>query len=153
MTGGAAGIIKGKMTAKSGRITKAALDKLINTALEVRENSYSPYSKYKVGAALLADSGRIYAGANFENASYGAGTCAERVALGTALSAGERKFVAVCVAGQDNTITPCGICRQALCEFGDIDVYCVGADGSRDTVKKYKLSQLLPESFGPGQLN
>ena len=134
------------------KVNDAALRTLVKAALEVRENSYSPYSKYKVGAALLSASGKIYTGANFENASFGAGTCAERVALGAALSAGERRFAAICVAGADDSITPCGICRQALCEFGDIDVYCVGAEETSE-VKKYKLSRLLPASFGPERLN
>jgi cytidine deaminase len=123
---------------------------LIEAAKAVRENSYSPYSKYKVGAALLAVSGKIYSGANFENAAYGAGTCAERVALGAALSAGERKFKAICVCGADASITPCGICRQALVEFGDIDVICVGEDGGETS--SYRLSELLKASFGPANL-
>lgn len=123
---------------------------LIEAAKAVRENSYSPYSKYKVGAALLAASGKIYTGANFENAAYGAGTCAERVALGAALSAGERKFKAICVCGIDASITPCGICRQALVEFGDIDVICVGEDGNE--TRSYLLSELLKASFGPANL-
>ena len=117
---------------------------LINAAKEARENAYAPYSKYKVGAALLAKSGKIYTGCNFENASFGAGTCAERVALGAALAAGERDFVAVaCVA--EGSVTPCGICRQALAEFGDITVYCADASGA--DIREYKLSELLPHAF------
>lgn len=117
---------------------------LVNAAIKARENAYAPYSKYKVGAALLAKSGRVYTGCNFENASFGAGTCAERVALGAALAAGEREFVAVaCVA--DGNVTPCGICRQALAEFGDIAVYCADANGG--DVREYRLSELLPHSF------
>ncbi len=131
-------------------LTKARMAELIGEARAVRSNSYSQYSNYKVGAALLASSGKIYAGANFENAAYGAGTCAERVALGTALSAGERKFIAICVCGADDSISPCGICRQALCEFGDITVISVGADG--DAARVTTLGTLLPDSFGPGNL-
>ncbi len=125
-------------------------EQLIAGAVSVRENSYSPYSHYKVGAALMGASGRIYTGANFENASYGAGTCAERVALGAALSAGERSFAALCVCAEDESVTPCGICRQALSEFGDIPVICVGADGK--TVREYRLGELLPSGFGPANL-
>ena len=135
-------------------LTKARRAELLAASRAARQNAYAPYSNYKVGAALLADSGRIYAGANFENAAYGAGTCAERVALGAALAAGERKFIAVCVCGADNTISPCGICRQALCEFGDMTVLCAGAEdsGPGSAVREFKLSELLPESFGPAQL-
>lgn len=132
------------------RMTPSQKQKMIEAAKKVRENSYSPYSNYKVGAALLASSGKIYTGANFENAAYGAGTCAERVALGAALSAGERRFIAICVYGSDNTITPCGICRQALAEFGEIDVICAGDNG--DGTVNYKLSELLKASFGPANL-
>ncbi len=116
---------------------------LIEAAKEVRECAYAPYSEYKVGAALLAKSGRVYVGCNFENASFGAGTCAERVALGAAIAAGEREFIAIACVGGDG-VTPCGICRQALAEFGDIAVYC--ADGCGD-VREYTLAQLLPHGF------
>jgi len=126
-------------------------DILIEKAREVRENAYAPYSKFKVGAALLAKSGKIYTGANFENASFGAGTCAERVALGAALAAGEREFSLLVVAGGSATITPCGICRQALSEFagkkhpaGDLMIICVGDDGDMRT---HWLSGLLPFGF------
>ena len=119
-------------------------DELIAAACRARENAYAPYSSYKVGAALLARSGKIYSGANFENASFGAGTCAERVALGAALSAGERKFLAVaCVGGEG--ITPCGICRQALSEFGDVFVITALPDGT--VQKEFRLSELLPHAF------
>ncbi len=124
-------------------IDKDVKNELINAAREVRENAYAPYSKYKVGAALLAKSGKVYVGCNFENASFGAGACAERVALGAAIAAGEREFVAVACVGGDG-VTPCGICRQALSEFGDIAVYC--ADDSGD-VREYTLAQLLPHGF------
>ena len=135
-------------------LTAARRGELLAAARAVRLNSYSPYSNYKVGAALLAASGKIYVGANFENAAYGAGTCAERVALGAALAAGEREFVAVCVCGADNTVSPCGICRQALSEFGDMTVLCIGAEGSTaaNAIRELKLSALLPESFGPANL-
>ena len=119
-------------------------DALIEAAIRVRENAYAPYSNYKVGAALLAKSGKMYTGCNFENASFGAGTCAERVALGAALSAGEREFLAVACAGGDDEITPCGICRQALSEFGNIEVFCVSETGN---VREFTLAELLPHGF------
>ncbi len=125
-------------------IDKDVKNELINAAREVRENSYAPYSRYKVGAALLAKSGKVYVGCNFENASFGAGTCAERVALGAAIAAGEREFIAVACVGGDG-VTPCGICRQALAEFGDIDVY--SADAGSGDVREYTLAQLLPHGF------
>jgi len=117
---------------------------LIEAASKARENAYAPYSNFKVGAAILTDDGKIYTGANFENASFGAGTCAERVALGSALAAGERKFTAVCCIGE-GSITPCGICRQALSEFGDMTVICTSPDG--EYMMEYKLSELLPCQF------
>lgn len=125
-------------------IKKEQREKLIALAIEVRKNSYSPYSNYRVGAALLTGNGKIYVGSNFENSSFGAGTCAERVALGAALSAGERDFVAICVCGNKASITPCGICRQALCEFGEIEIICCDENGNTE---EYKLSEILPKSF------
>lgn len=121
-------------------------EKLIEMARQARENAYAPYSNYRVGAALLAKSGKIYVGCNFENASFGAGICAERVALGAAVAAGEREFEAVACVGADSKITPCGICRQALSEFGDMSVYCSGPDTDSE-VREYTLSELLPHAF------
>ena len=118
--------------------------KLLIAAFEARENAYAPYSKFKVGAAILTDSGSIFTGANFENAAFGAGTCAERVALGSALAAGYRNFTAVACVGEGK-ITPCGICRQALAEFGDMTVICASPDG--EYMREYKLSELLPNGF------
>ena len=117
---------------------------LVSAALTARENAYAPYSNYKVGAAILTADGKIYTGANFENASFGAGICAERVALGAALAAGERKFEAVACTAANSSVTPCGICRQALAEFGDMDVICTGDDGE---IREYRLSELLPHGF------
>ncbi len=119
-------------------------NELIEAARTARENAYAPYSNYKVGAAILASGGKIYTGCNFENASFGAGTCAERVALGAALAAGERDFFALACIGSDENITPCGICRQALSEFGDMKIFCGSVDGK---VHEYTLSELLPFGF------
>ena len=125
-------------------ITNTQKKLLIDLAVDVRKNSYSPYSNYKVGAALLAKNGKVYTGSNFENAAFGAGVCAERVALGAALSAGEREFIAICICGQNNNITPCGICRQSLSEFNDIEVICCDEQGN---TQEYCLSNILPKSF------
>ncbi len=120
-------------------------ERLIHRAIEARRNSYSPYSNFKVGAALLTQNGTIYSGCNFENVSFGAGTCGERVALGSALSAGEREFVAIAVCGGNSPLKPCGICRQALLEFGDMLVICTDSKGER--IEEYMLSELLPCAF------
>lgn len=124
-------------------INENLLCELTEKSLSTRENAYAPYSNFKVGAALLAESGKIYTGCNFENASFGAGTCAERVALGSALAAGERNFLAICITA-GRIVTPCGICRQALSEFGDLEVFCADTNGNS---KRFRLSELLPEAF------
>ena len=124
-------------------IEASLVGSLASLSLSAREAAYAPYSGFRVGAALLAESGKIYTGCNFENASFGAGTCAERVALGSAIAAGERKFRAICVSAE-RIVTPCGICRQALSEFGDMEVFCQNADGK---MKRFMLSELLPEAF------
>ncbi|MCL2445492.1 MAG: cytidine deaminase [Oscillospiraceae bacterium] len=118
---------------------------LIRAAVEVRNFAYVPYSRFKVGAALLSKSGRIFIGCNFENAAFGAGVCAERVALGNAITAGETEFVAIAICGDDKPTPPCGICRQSLIEFGEIKVYC--ADFSGEKVIEFTLRELLPMSF------
>src|SRR5690349_17727864 len=95
-------------------------DPLIKTAAEARTNSYSPYSQFRVGAALLAKSGKVYTGCNIENVSYTPTMCAERVAIGSAIAAGEQpgSFVAIAVVGDDpHPSTPCGVCRQILIEL------------------------------------
>lgn len=123
-------------------------EELIKKAIEVRENSYSPYSDFKVGAAILCSSGKIYTGTNVENASYGASICAERSAVTAAISCGERKFIAIAVVGGKDKLEfcpPCGICRQVLSEFGGGSIKVVLCD--EKDVKTYSLSELLPESF------
>ena len=121
------------------------ITELIELAKKVREFAYAPYSKFSVGAALMAVSGKIYTGCNLENATYGATICAERAALCSAVAAGEREFSAIAIVADAKNIVPCGICRQQLSEFSPkMDVYCAGVDG---TVKKYKLNDLLPNAF------
>ena len=124
---------------------------LIQKALQAREAAYAPYSRYKVGAALLGRSGRIYTGCNIENASYGATICAERVAAVKAVSEGELQFegLAVAVDG-DEPGSPCGICRQFLAEFGTgLRLILVNLKGARvdSTLEEY-----LPEAFTPRKL-
>lgn len=123
---------------------------LAAAAAAARAGAYAPYSGYAVGAAVLAESGAVYAGANVENAAYPAGLCAERVAAAAAVSAGERRLLAVAVSTATGG-APCGVCRQFLAEFGSqLAVILVGADGTvRETVS---LADLLPKAFGPAYL-
>ncbi|KAK9461495.1 cytidine deaminase [Lipomyces oligophaga] len=120
--------------------------------LEARKLSYSPYSNFAVGAVLVSSSGEFIAGANVENACYGAGICAERTAMVKAITSGIKSFIAVGVASSAGTTTsPCGICRQFLREFAPvIDVYMFSEDGS---YVLEPLTTLLPRSFGPSNLN
>jgi cytidine deaminase len=122
-------------------------DPLVRAARAVQARAYAPYSRYRVGAALETASGTIYVGCNVENASYGLTNCAERVAVGAAVSAGDRDFRRiVVVTDSDPPAPPCGACRQVLREFGpDLVVEAVGpARRSR-----WVLGDLLPASFGP----
>ena len=124
-------------------------DALIQAAVAARKQSYSPYSKYAVGAALLADNGRFYTGCNVENSSYGLTICAERTAVVKMVSDGVRKIEAIVVC-TENAGSPCGACRQVLAEFaGDVPVWLVDANGNgRETT----LYTLLPDHFGPEHL-
>ena len=117
---------------------------LIGRAMEMANAAYAPYSHFRVGAAVLAESGRVYGGANVENASYGATMCAERSAVFAAVNAGERKLTAIAV-----TETPCGMCRQVMREFCDPKAFKVIVGKSAEDYKEYTLEELLPESFGP----
>lgn len=125
---------------------------LFEQACEAMQNSYSPYSHFKVGACILTSSGRTFKGCNFENASYGAAICAERCATSCAVAAGERKFMAIAIAAEKQAAWPCGICRQVLREFAcDLNMpVIIGKAGAEYTVKT--LGELLPESFGPEDL-
>ena len=120
---------------------------LIGRALEMAKAAYAPYSHFRVGAAVLAESGKVYGGANVENASYGATICAERNAVAAAVNAGERKLTAVAV-----TATPCGMCRQVMREFCDPKAFRVIVAKSADDFRVFTLDELLPESFGPDHL-
>ena len=125
---------------------------LLRAASEARELAYAPYSRFRVGAALLTPDGTIFVGANVENAAYGSTICAERVALPAAIIQGAREFEALAVVGDgDGPCTPCGACRQVLFEFApDLLVLAGGGDGA---VAEYRLGRdLLPEGFGPLRL-
>lgn len=119
---------------------------LLGAARAVRNNAYTPYSQFQVGAALRAESGQIYRGANIENASYGLSRCAEQSAVQAMASAGERSFSELVVyTTAENPATPCGACRQILFEFAeDAQVYLVNNEG---TVKRYRTDELLPDGF------
>ena len=123
---------------------------LIERALAVRRWAYAPYSHYHVGAALLADSGKIYDGINVENAAYGSSICAERTALVKAVSEGERRFEAIAVV-TNNGGSPCGACRQMLAEFG-LDLKILLIDGKGKVLRETTLRELLPEAFTPDSL-
>jgi len=123
---------------------------LIQRAIEARQWAYAPYSGYFVGAALLAESGRIYTGVNVENAAYPAGTCAERTAVFKAISEGERQFEAIAVVTA-NGGAPCGSCRQVLAEFG-LETVVVVADENGRIVLETDVAGLLPGAFRPDQL-
>ena len=125
---------------------------LFDRACEAMKNAYAPYSRYKVGACLLSEDGRAFTGCNVENSSFGGTICAERTAVVKAVSEGARAFTAIAVVGEHNDAWPCGICRQVLNEFSkDMRVVCGAASTGKFTVMK--LSELLPHSFGPQDLN
>ncbi|ODV80530.1 cytidine deaminase [Suhomyces tanzawaensis NRRL Y-17324] len=120
--------------------------------LNARNVSYSPYSNFRVGCTILTETGEHFSGANVENASYGAGVCAERTAICKAVTEGHRKFKIIAISGDDEEpITPCGICRQFIREFApEVPIYMFNKDGSKFI--KVFLQDLLPLSFGPENL-
>ena len=129
-------------------ISAQALGRLMNAAAKAREGAVSPYSKFRVGAALMTKAGAIVTGANVESASYGLTCCAERVALFNALTSGKRNFIAVAVVARaEGGPMPCGACRQLLAEYAsDAKVYV--ADSRRlKAVKQFSVRELLPGAF------
>jgi cytidine deaminase len=120
--------------------------KLIAAAKAAQRNAHAPYSKFRVGAALLTKSGKVYTGVNVENASYGLTNCAERVAVGKAVSEGHRKFQAIAVVAPSAALSPCGACRQVLAEFGECVVICADSRNTR-RLRIHLLSELLPHTF------
>lgn len=127
--------------------------RLYEAALEASRAAYSPYSHFPVGAAVLVETGEIFAGCNVENAAYPQGACAEANAIGAMVSAGERQIAAVLTVCEGEPLgTCCGGCRQRIREFAalDVPIYASDTTGVRDT---YTLDQLLPHSFGPDHLH
>jgi cytidine deaminase len=119
---------------------------LVERARTARENAYAPYSEYTVGAALLTADGTVYTGCNIENANYSNSLHAEEVAVGKAVSAGHREFARVAVSsGEQDGVTPCGMCRQTLSEFADGELVVVCDEG--DTNRSYSLGTLLPDAI------
>jgi len=131
-------------------MTEWSREKLVAQAREARQRAYAPYSGYRVGAALLTKSGRIYTGCNVENAVYPLCTCAERVAVVKAVSEGEQEFDALAVV-TENSGAPCGSCRQTLREFGE-DIVVLIADAA-GAYWETTVAKLLPDSFGANDLN
>jgi cytidine deaminase len=130
------------------------IEKLIDIAIEQLEFSYTPYSNFKVGAALLTRSGEIYTGCNIENASYTPTNCAERTAFFKAVSEGVRDFQAICiVGGKDGKLTeytaPCGVCRQVMMEFCNPKTFQIILAVDKERYEIYTLEELMPLGFGP----
>lgn len=146
------------MESKNMNAVEGKREFLIQQALEAREYSYAPYSGFCVGAALLGKSGMVYTGCNIENAAYGPSNCAERTAFFKAVSVGEREFEAIAIAGgpgaeePDDFCPPCGVCRQVMMEFCDPEEFLIILVKSADQTMDYKLADLLPMGFGPGNL-
>ncbi|WVQ85401.1 cytidine deaminase [Cryptococcus sp. DSM 104549] len=160
------------MPTEAYQLPPSILDELFSAAIKYRDRAYAPYSKFHVGAALLGEDGQIFGGCNVENASYGAGICAERTAMTKAVSEGQKKFLAVAVVSDipSPTTSPCGICRQFLREFLEPHVpiyllsgaYPVGTNPSfledlegeeaKKHIVKMTMAEVLPNSFGPEHL-
>ena len=125
-------------------MNKHTRNELIQKAMQAKETSYSPYSKFRVGASVLTDDGEIFAGCNVENSSYGLAICAERNAVFHAAFAGKRKIVAVAVSSDEDTfITPCGACRQVIAEFADKNAEVILLTKKRKS-KSVKFGKIFP---------
>lgn len=131
----------------------ASLDSLFEVAKAIQEKAYVPYSRFKVGAAIRSETGRVFAGCNVENAAYPQGSCAETGAISAMIAAGESRIGEILVIGDgDNLVTPCGGCRQRIREFATAltPVHVAGPEGVR---RRFTLEDLLPSSFGPDNLS
>ena len=144
---------------KNGPVPEQPDDEtLYEAAVKMRERSYAPYSRFRVGAALLAKDGTVWTGCNIENASYGACNCAERTAFFKAVSEGEKHFSAIAIAGGPegaetlDFCPPCGICRQVMEEFCGQDFRII-LGNSAGELKVLTMAELLPYGFGPGDLD
>lgn len=128
------------------------IDRLFEAARAARARAHAPYSKFRVGAAILSESGVIHVGCNVENAAYPEGACAETGAIAAMVLAGDRRIVAIAVFGDGVAlVTPCGGCRQRIREFATPDaiIHCTNGEGDRSS---FRLEELLPHSFGPANL-
>jgi len=137
-------------------VQKINYKELVQAAVDAKAMSYSPYSQFRVGAALMAKNGTVYMGCNIESASYSPTNCAERTALFKAVSEGEREFVAIAVAGSQKNAEPdycypCGVCRQALKEFVKDDLVVIIAKTASD-YRVHNFGELFPHGFGPEDL-
>lgn len=119
---------------------------LIDAAARVRQYAHAPYSNFLVGASLLTESDSLFGGCNIENASYGLTICAERIAIGNAISHGQKNFKAICIVA-DNAVSPCGACRQFIREFGSETIIILVDSSDNQIRKEFTIDQLLPESF------
>lgn len=136
---------------------KAMIEKLIDIAIRQLDFSYSPYSGFKVGAALLTKDGEIYTGCNIENASYTPTNCAERTAFFKAVSEGVREFQVICIVGGQNGVlteyaAPCGVCRQVMMEFCNPETFQIILAINKEKYDVFTLKELLPLGFGPANL-
>lgn len=127
------------------------IEELIKSAISARENSYSPYSKFRVGASVLMENGNIYSGCNIENAAYSPTICAERVAIFKGVFDGNRKILKLAVVGDSEETFPCGVCRQVIREFATKETEIIVIKSEKD-YEIFKLDELLPKSFGPEDL-
>ena len=130
-----------------------SLEALFEAAKAVQAKAYAPYSRFKVGAAIVTPDGQVFTGCNVENAAYPVGTCAEAGAISAMLAAGESRMAEIVVMGEgENLVTPCGGCRQRIREFAasDTPIHIAGPEGIR---KSFTLEELLPFSFGPDNLS
>lgn len=139
-------------------LSREKIQELITAAIKARQRSYSPYSHYQVGAALLAGDGQVITGCNIENAAYGPSNCAERTAFFKAVSDGIRDFQAIAIVGspEGDELTqyayPCGVCRQVMMEFCDPAAFQIIVAQSVEDYRVMTLRELLPEGFGPENL-
>lgn len=121
-------------------------EELMEKAIEASTKAYTPYSKFEVGACVLTENEKTYCGCNFENASFGLTICAERNAIGSAIADGERKIKAIAIySPKMDKCSPCGACRQVICEFADENTDIILKNG--EELKVYKVKELLPENF------
>lgn len=145
------------MKRKRGSMEKKLIQEMIRRAIRQMEFSHAPYSGFKVGAVLLTEAGNFYTGCNIENAAYTPTNCGERTAFFKAVSEGERKFRAICiVGGKEGNLTdytaPCGVCRQVMMEFCDLETFQIILAVSEEKYQVFTLKELMPLGFGPDNL-